>query len=87
MGQTSECRKQGYMCAKLHYKVRTLHQQDIIDASKHHWVMDSTGRHHVYLSWVQKCNFMMSMHFEATFRIKRVGFCLNLTTIVHSDVP
>ena len=35
----SECRKQGYKFAQLHYKVRMLHLHDIIDASKHHWVM------------------------------------------------
>ena len=39
-----------------------------------------------------KHNFVMSVYFEATFSIKGVGFCLlegdlNLTTIVHSDVP
>ena len=32
--------KQGYKHAELHYKVRTLHWQDVIDVSKHHWVMD-----------------------------------------------
>ena len=30
--------------------------------------------YHVYLSWGQKCNVMMSVYFETTFPIKRGGF-------------
>ena len=32
------------------------------------------GMDHVYTSWVQKRNFMMSVYCEATFPIKRGGF-------------
>ena len=28
--------------------------------------------HHIYLSWMQKHNFVMSVYFEATFPIKGV---------------
>ena len=38
-------------CAKLHYKMRMLHCQDIMVASKHHYVMDFNGDtpHLIYL--------------------------------------
>ena len=39
----SECREQGYKCEKLHHKVRMLHWQDVMDASKHHYVIDFHG--------------------------------------------
>ena len=49
------------------------------------------GMHHVYLSWVQKHNFMMSVYFKGTFPIKGLGLViwrdLNLTATGHSDMP
>ena len=48
--------------------------------------------HHVHLSWVQKCNAVMSVDYEVTLSIKRGGVLFTLVRFEvdchrYTDVP